>query len=108
LSIPDPKTATKERGGKKCVVLPFFVTQKNHKIETYINFELVKQKNLAHFTRIVELSTQKIVMKLSIWLWDPRSGIRKKLIPDPDPWVKKAPDLGSGSATLVRILGPGS
>jgi hypothetical protein len=30
---------------------------------------------------------------------DPRSGIRKKLIPDPG--GKKAPDPGSGSATLV-------
>jgi hypothetical protein len=29
---------------------------------------------------------------------DPRSGIRKKIIPDP--WGKKAPDPGSGSATL--------
>jgi hypothetical protein len=37
------------------------------------------------------------------------SGIRKKPIPDPgslipDPGVKKAPDPGSGSATLV-VLG---
>jgi hypothetical protein len=30
---------------------------------------------------------------------DPRSGIRKKFIPDPG--GKKAPDPGSGSATLV-------
>jgi hypothetical protein len=28
-------------------------------------------------------------------IWDPRSGI-------PDPGVKKAPDPGSGSATLAR------
>ncbi len=53
---------------------------------------------------------QKIVIKLSkIWFWDPRSGIRKKPIPDPgsripDPGVKKAPDPGSGSATLVGTL----
>jgi hypothetical protein len=32
---------------------------------------------------------------------DPRSGIRKKFIPDPDPGGKKAPDPGSGSATLL-------
>ncbi len=42
--IPDPKTATKERGEKKFVVLSFFVANKNHKIENYINFELVKKK----------------------------------------------------------------
>jgi hypothetical protein len=36
---------------------------------------------------------------------DPRSGIRKKSsrIQTPDPWGKKAPDPGSGSATLVGI-----
>jgi hypothetical protein len=31
--------------------------------------------------------------------WDPESEIRKKFIPDPDPWDKKAPD--PGSATMV-------
>jgi hypothetical protein len=39
-------------------------------------------------------------MLSNIWIWDLRSGIRKKPIPDPDPGVKKAPDPGSGSATL--------
>jgi hypothetical protein len=32
----------------------------------------------------------------------PRSGIRKKFIPDPDPGGKKATDPGSGSATLPQ------
>jgi hypothetical protein len=47
-----------------------------------------------------------IVIKLSkIWVWDPnpRSGIgdpETKPIPDPRSSVKKAPDPGSGSATL--------
>jgi hypothetical protein len=58
---------------------------------------------LANFQRIIELLTQKIVNKLSkIWVWDPRSGIRKK--PIPDPGLKKTPDPGSGSATLVTII----
>jgi hypothetical protein len=35
----------------------------------------------------------------TLWIRDPRSGIRKKFIPDPG--GKKAPDLGSGSATLI-------
>jgi hypothetical protein len=61
----------------------------------------VLKKNIwANFQRIIDL-TQKIVTKLSkIWvwdpgseIWDPRSGIRKK--PIPDPGVKKAPDPGS-------------
>jgi hypothetical protein len=35
------------------------------------------------------------------WVWDPRSGIRKKnLLRTPDPGVKKVSDPGSGSATL--------
>ena len=63
----------------------------------------------ANFQRIIEHFTQKIVTKLSkVWVWDPGSRIRdpgsgKNLfrIPDPDPGVKKAPDPGSGSATLV-------
>jgi hypothetical protein len=51
----------------------------------------------ANFQRILELFSQKIVIKLSrIYVWDPRSGIREK-----PPGVKKAPDPGSGSATLL-------
>jgi hypothetical protein len=68
---------------------------------------MVKKKLWVNLQRIIELFTQKIVLKLSkIWVWDPRSGIwdprygiRKK--PIPDPGVKKAPDPGSRSATLV-------
>jgi hypothetical protein len=37
-----------------------------------------------------------------IWVWDPGSG--KNLFRIPDPGVKKAPDPGSGSATLLEIL----
>jgi hypothetical protein len=54
----------------------------------------------ANFQRIIELFTQKIVTKPSkIWDWDPGSG--KNLFRIPDQGVKKAPDPGSGSATLV-------
>jgi hypothetical protein len=61
---------------------------------------------LANFQRIIELFTQKIVNKLSkIWVWDLGSEIRdpEKTYSGsriPDPGVKKAPDPGSGSATL--------
>ncbi len=55
--------------------------------------------NFLNFPRIIELFTQKIVTMLSIiWVWDPGSG--KNLFRVPDPGVKKAPDPGSGSATL--------
>ncbi len=61
----------------------------------------------ANFQRIIELFTKKIVKKLfKIWYWDPGSEIRdpgsgKKPFRIPDPGVKKAPDPGSGSATLT-------
>jgi hypothetical protein len=59
----------------------------------------------AKFQRIIEVFNQKIVTKLSkIWIWDPGSEIRdpeKNLFRIPDPGVKKAPNPGSGSATLT-------
>jgi hypothetical protein len=66
---------------------------------------MLKEKIWANFQRIVEVFTQKIYNMLSnIWVWDPRSGIRKNLFRIPDPGVKKAPDPGSGSATLNSSL----
>jgi hypothetical protein len=69
-------------------------------------FEMLKKKIWANFQRIVEVFTQKIFNMLSnIWVWDPGSEIRdpEKTYSGcriPDPGVKKAPDPGSGSATL--------
>jgi hypothetical protein len=63
-----------------------------------------KKKVGANFQRIMELFTQKIVTKLSkIWVWDPRSGIRKKTysgsqIPDPGSRSQK----GTGSRIRIR------
>jgi hypothetical protein len=63
---------------------------------------VLKKKIWANFQRIIELFTPKIVTKLSkIWIWDFGSG--KNLFRIPDPGVKKAPDPGSGSATLVEL-----
>ncbi len=60
-----------------------FCIHKFHIIENYFIFELLKKKIWANFQRIIELFTQKIVTKLlKLWVWDPRSGIRKKPIPD--------------------------
>jgi hypothetical protein len=55
----------------------------------------------ANFQRIIELFTQKNCLKnmgLGSGIRDPESG--KNLFWIPDPGVKKAPDPGSGSATL--------
>jgi hypothetical protein len=78
----------------------FCLSHKFHIIEYYVIFEKLKKKIWANFQRIVEVFTLKMFNMLSnIWVWDPRSWIRKK--PIPDPGVKKAPDPGSGSATLI-------
>ncbi len=101
--IPDPKTATKERGEKNLLF---------HKIANYFSFEVLKKKIWANIQRIIELFTQKIVTKLSkIWIWDPGSGIRKKPIPDPGSrgqkgTVSQIPDPGSGPATLILTMTP--
>jgi hypothetical protein len=60
---------------------------------------MLKKKIWPNFLRIIEVFTQNVVTKPSkIWVWDPGSG--KNLLRIPDPGVKKAPDPGSGSATL--------
>jgi hypothetical protein len=74
--------------------------------------EVLKKRICANFQRIIELITQKkIVSKFSkIRVWDSGSEIRdpEKTYSGsriPDLGVKKAPDHGSGSATLtLRIL----
>ncbi len=104
--IPDPdfypsriQKQLQKRGVKKISCYTFFCSHKFHKTENYFIFELLKRKIWASFQRIIPLFTQKIVPKLSkIWVWDPVSG--KNLFRNPDPGVKKAPNPGSGSATL--------
>jgi hypothetical protein len=70
--IPDPKTATKERGEKKFFVIPFYLASNVTKIEHNFSFEVLKKKIWANFQRIIELFTQEIVTKLSkIWVRNP-------------------------------------
>jgi hypothetical protein len=64
--IPDPdfcpsriKKQQQKRGERKFVVLPLFCS---HIIENYINFELVKKKNLGQFTKKDFLD-----FRLNIW-----------------------------------------
>jgi hypothetical protein len=42
--IPDPKTATKERGEKKFVVIPFYVATNFTKFKNYFSFKVLKKK----------------------------------------------------------------
>jgi hypothetical protein len=54
--IPDPKTATKERGEKKFDIIPFYVATNFTKlyIILVLNFEVLKKKIWANFERIKE------------------------------------------------------
>jgi hypothetical protein len=55
--LPDPKTATKERGEKNCCHT-FFYSHKFNKIVNYFMFEMRNKKIWANFQRIIELFTQ--------------------------------------------------
>jgi hypothetical protein len=78
--IQDPKTATKERGEKKFVVITFYVATNFTKLQIILVF------------------TQKIVNKLSkIRVWDPGSQIQ-------GPKRHRILDPGSGSSTLLCPL----
>ncbi len=68
-----------------------FLVATNFKKDYFI-FELLTKKSWAKFQRIIELFTQKVVIKLSkIWVWDPGSwknlfripGSKRHRIPDP-------------------------
>jgi hypothetical protein len=64
---------------------------------------MLKKKIWTNFQRIIELFIQKIVTKLSkIWVLDPGSENRDPEKTHPGSRVKKAPDPGSGSATLLK------
>jgi hypothetical protein len=68
------------------------------------SFGVLKKKIWANFQNIIELFTQKVVTKRSkIWVWDPRSGVRKKPIPDPGPGSRG--QKGTGSRIRIRNTG---
>ncbi len=97
ISGPGSKRSNK-RGVKKLVVLPFLVTTKSQNWHLYF-FGTGKETIWANLHRIIELSTQKIVIKLSkIWDWDPWSG---KPIPDPRSRGQK----GNWSQRRIRNTG---
>ncbi len=77
--IQDPKTATKERGEKKFVVIPFFVA--TNFIQNYFSFDMLKKKIWANFQRIMNFFPKKWSLSSQKY----GIGIREtiKLIPDP-------------------------
>ncbi len=93
--ISDPKTATKERGEKKFVVIPFYVATNFTKLKISLGLKCWRKigsifKELYNILpKKLSLSSQKYGLRIQ----DPRSRIRKKPIPDP----------GSGSETLIFL-----
>ncbi len=102
-----------KRGVKKISCHTFFYSHKFNKIVNYFLFEMLNKNIWAKFTRIIELFTQKVSLssqKYGFGIRDPRSGIRKKPIPDPGPRIQgskrhRIPD--PGSATLVLSMQDG-
>jgi hypothetical protein len=87
--IPDPKTATKEKGEKDSLSYPF-CSHKYHKIKEEFTVK-----------RIIELFTQNFVIK--IWVWDQGYGIRKKPILEPGSRGQR--DSGSGIRNTAKRSG---
>jgi hypothetical protein len=65
--------------------------------------EMLKKKNLGQFSKnyITFYSKSCHQAHKKIWVWDPKSGIRIKTYSGSRIQAKKAPDPGSGSATLI-------
>jgi hypothetical protein len=105
--IPDPKTAAKERGEQICCHT-FFCSHKFHKIENYFIFEMLKKNFLASFQRIFNFLPQNLLLssqkyRVGIRDMDPRSGIRKK--PIPDSGSGSSGQKGTGSRIRIRNTG---
>jgi hypothetical protein len=93
-----------KRGVEKicCHTVPFFVAKNFTKLQIILFLKCRGKKSFTKnyrtfYPKKLSLSSQKY----GFGIRDPGSGIRNK--PIPDPGVKKAPDPGSGSATLVSI-----
>jgi hypothetical protein len=99
--IPDPKTATKERGEKKICCHTIFCSHKFPKIANYFIFKMLKKIIWANFQRIIELFTKKLSkssQKYGFGIRDPRSG--KNLFQILDPGFRG--QKGTGSRIRIR------
>ncbi len=88
LPIPNPGSinSNKREGWKNLFCHNFLCSHKFLKIANYFSFGVLKKNIWANFQRIIEFFTQKLSQssqKYGFGIRDPRSGIRKKPIPDP-------------------------
>ncbi len=96
--IPDPKTATKERGEKKFVVNPFFVATNFIKLKIILLFKCWRKKLGPVFKELLNFLPKNLSLsskKYGVGIRDPGSVKTLFRIPDPGPGVKMAPDPGS-------------
>ncbi len=107
ISDPGSQNSNKREGWKFFFCNCFLFSNKFHKIEHYIFwFWKAEEKNLGQFSKnFFYPKNCHLALKhmgLGSGIRDPGSG--KNLLRIPDPGVKKAPDPGSGSATLIQIV----
>ncbi len=108
LPIPDPgsKNSNKREGWKKNCCHTFFCSYKFRKIEYYFIFLKCQTKKFGPiFKELLKFLPKKLSLssqEYGFGIRDPGSG--KNLFRIPDPGVKKAPDPGSGSATLHTYI----
>jgi hypothetical protein len=96
------KNRNKKRRGKKLLSYCTFFLSKNVKKFKLFSFSTGTEKSLSLLTNNINVFTQKIAtssQKYVVRIRYPRSGIRKK--PIPDPGVKKALDPRSESTRLL-------
>ncbi len=112
LPIPDPRTATKKRGEKKLVVIPFYLATNFTKLNIILVLKSWRKKCWSIFKELYNFLPKKLSLSSLTYgfgIRDPGSEIQdpEKTYSGsriPDPGVKKAPDPGSGSATLKQNL----
>jgi hypothetical protein len=94
ISDPGSINSNERHFEKKLVVIPFFGVINFTKLNYFI-FEMLKKKIWANFQRSIELFTKKLSLssqKYGFGIRNPRSGIRKKHIPDPGSRGQKGPE----------------
>ncbi len=102
--IPDPKIATKERGGKNFVIKLFSVATFFTKLNIILFLKCWRKKFGPNFKELLKFLPKKLSLssqKYGFGIRDPRSGIRKKPIPDPGSRGQK----GTGSRIRIRNTG---
>ncbi len=96
----DPKTAKKESGEKKFVIIPFYVATNFTKFKIILVLKCLRKKFGPIVKELHNFLPKKLSLSSKIWVWDPGSEIRdpektysgsriqgskRHRIPDPDP-----------------------